>query len=262
MSNERAILNLKALSFSLAVILIGAIALFTAANESSWSSEEWRVLTRELGALFVVTGALSVFWELLAKRTVIDEVLSRVGIVRNINDSGLLEVTPDFKRDINWERLFQNVRELDIFFAYGRSWQGAHDSKLREVAARGKGHIRVVLPAPEDARIVAELARRFSTEPADIARRIHDTVTAFEELGKASPARIEVWFLPRPPVFSYYRFDDEAIFATYHPRDSKWQVPAFTFARGGSLFEYFEGEFEAMISGDAPSAHLVYRNQL
>jgi hypothetical protein len=121
MSNERTILNLKALSFSLAVILIGAIALFTAANESSWSSEEWRVLTRELGALFVVTGALSVFWELLAKRTVIDEVLSRVGIVRNINDSGLLEVTPDFKRDINWERLFQNVRELDIFFAYGRS---------------------------------------------------------------------------------------------------------------------------------------------
>ena len=259
MTHERTILNLKAYSFAVSIFALGVVALFASAHEHRWLSEEWRVVTREVGALLVVTGVLSVFWELFSKRSVIDEVLSRVGIVRNIHDSGLLEITGDFHREIDWEALFKNARELDIFFACGRTWLGAHGSKVLEVVARG-GQIRVVMPDPDDARIVEELARRFSTQPDELVNRIRHTLSTFEDLGKQGNATIAVWFLPRPPVFSYYRFDDRALLATYHHRNTRWHVPAFTFERDGSLFRYFAEEFDAMISGKNPAARLVYKN--
>lgn len=35
-------------------------------------------------------------------------------------------------------------------------------------------------------------------------------------------------------------------------------VPAFTFAKPGSLFDYFTDEFESMMVGDAPPARKVF----
>lgn len=260
MSDERKILNREAYGFAVTVFALGIIALFLSAHEGRWASEAARVVIREVGALFVVTAVLSVFWELLAKRAVQDEVLSRVGISRSIHDSGLLSITDDFHRRLDWEDLFRNARDLDIFFAYGRSWFAAHGTKLHELSGRG-GTIRVVLPDRDDDAIVGELARRFSITNEELIDRIDETVAAFKELGQTATARVSVWFLPRPPVFSYYRFDHRGLVATYHHRDTKWHVPALTFERDGSLFDYFEGEFDAMISGTNPPARLVYKNR-
>jgi hypothetical protein len=77
-------------------------------------------------------------------------------------------------------------------------------------------------------------------------------------LGKTAVAKIEVWYLSRSPVFSYFRFDSTAIVALYHHKSIRATVPAFVFQKGGSLYDYFSAEFESMIVGNAPSARKVF----
>lgn len=216
------------------------------------------VVVREAGALFFVTGLLSVFWELLAKRSLANEIIDKVGISRQILAAGLRKVTPNFHRDIDWPELFKDAHQIDIFFAYGGSWRAAHYEELTEFARRNGARLRIVLPDPDDPSIVAELARRFGTTLSETVTRIQTSKEDFSALGKNAVAKIEVWYLPRSPVFSYYRFDSVAIVGLYHHKNIRAVVPAFSFAKPGSLYDFFADEFESMMIGDAPPARKVF----
>src|SRR5207244_95146 len=122
--------------------------------------------------------------------------------------------------------------------------------ELNAVARRSGARLRIVLPDPDDANVVAEMARRFATSPAETEKRIRSSREEFEAQAKNAVAKIEVWYLPRSPVFSYYRFDSTAIVGLYHHKSIRATVPAFTFAKPGSLYDYFSDEFESMMAGD------------
>lgn len=260
MSERHKVLNLTVLVASLAAVLAGLGVLYLSALLGEMKHERLEVVVREAGALIFVTGLLSIFWELLAKRSLVNEIIEKAGISQQILASGLQKVTPNFHRDIDWPALFADAHQVDIFFAYGGSWRAAHYEELNTLARRSGARLRVVLPDAEDANIVAELARRFSEQTSEIEKKILKSRSEFEAMAKDAAAHIEIWYLPRSPVFSYYRFDSTAVLALYHHKRIRATVPALAFAKPGSLYDYFSDEFESMISGDAPTARKVFTN--
>jgi hypothetical protein len=170
--------------------------------------------------------------------------------------AGIISISKDFQTGIDWESHFHSVRELDIFFAYGRTWRNAHISKLREVASRKDTEIRVLLPDPEDEKTTHELARRFNYSDDKVRDLIREAEEYFENLRpskSSSGAKIEIWFLPATPVFSFYRFDDIAVLALLSHRRQLVEVPSFVCEKGGTLYNFIRQEFDFMISQARPA---------
>lgn len=191
MPDQHEILNLKTMVASLAAILAGLGMLYASAVLGD-HHPRWEVVVREAGALVFVTGLLSGFWELLAKRSLANEIIDKVGISRQILAAGLRKVTPNFHRDIDWPELFKDAHQIDIFFAYGGSWRAAHYEELTAFARRSGARLRIVLPDPDDAGIVAEMAHRFGTTPSETETRIRTSREEFAVLAKNAIAKIEV----------------------------------------------------------------------
>ena len=241
---ERA--NLRTVLVALGVAGLGAILLYLSAKDLWKGYEAWQVVVRNIGGLLVITVAITLLWELWAKRAFLDEVLAKVQMADEVRLAGFVRVTDSFHRGIDWEPLFRSVNKLDIFFAYGRTWRSTHAEELKKVAARKGARIRIVLPDPEDAQTVSELARRFNFTPKKLRELIREAETDFRNLRHISAdsgAQIDIWFLPATPQFSFYRFDRIAIFALYSHVRERVSVPTFVVEMGGTLYEYIRNEF-------------------
>lgn len=242
--------NLRTILVALVIVVLGVILLYLS-NQDFWTGyEAWQVVVRDIGGLLIVTVAITLLWELWAKRAFLDEVLVKVRMADEVKLAGLVRVTDSFHRGIDWDPLFHSVNKLDIFFAYGRTWRSTHTEELREVAARKGARIRIVLPDPDDVQTVSELARRFNSTPEKIKQLIKEAETDFRNLRHISAgngAQIGIWFLPATPQFSFYRFDHIAIFALYSHSRERVPIPTFVVEMGGTLYDYIRKEFEAMI---------------
>ncbi|HYM61386.1 MAG TPA: hypothetical protein VEZ11_10890 [Thermoanaerobaculia bacterium] len=259
-SLPKRIVNLVMLSASLGGIIIAMAIFYWTSFDFWWKPHtEIQAVLCEIGRLIFVTSLLSIVWELIAKRALVDEILARVRTAQEIASAGLVDIAASFHDGIDWSHHFSAVKEIDIFFAYGRTWLGTHLEQLRSAIGAGAS-IRVVLPDPEDRELTAELARRFGYARDDLVSLIRQSDESFKSLAKdaGTSGRVQIWHLTRTPVFSYYRFDRTAIFAIYHHRSERSTAPAFTFEEPGSLFSFFKREFELMISDDNPATRKFF----
>jgi len=247
MTHPRQIVSLMSAVAMLGAILLGIGVLAISAHHEWWTAHEWaEVLIREIGALILVTGLLSVWWELIARRAVATEVLTRVGTREAIARAGLVTVTGNFHQDIDWQERFQKAREIEVFFAYGRTWLNTHIEQLRTAAESG-AFIRFILPDPTADEVTQNLARRFAVTRQQIVQLIDQSTDTIQKLPRPRN-NVEVWYLPETPVFSFYRFDHVIIFALYTHRHDRPPVPAFTVEAPGTLFDFVQRETAAMIS--------------
>jgi len=243
--------NLRAWLIALVVAIIGVALLGWTAHPNFWiGHESWQELVRAIGSLLIVAVAVSLLWEVVLRRSFLNEVMNRVKTAEEVEAAGLLGFTDEFYREPDWVPLFKVVKELDIFFAYGRTWRHTFDQQLKEVAKRNKARIRVVLPDPESTPTMSQLAERFSYTPEKLKSLIEEAKAYFEDLRSVSGntgAKIEIWLLPDPPLFTFYRFDHTVILTLYSHAHERRLVPTFIIQRGGKLYEFAINEFEAIL---------------
>lgn len=242
--------NLRTILVALGVGGLGVILLYLSARDFWIGHEAWQVVVRNIGGLLVITVAITLLWELWAKRAFLDEVLAKVRVAEEIKLAGVVRITDSWHRDVDWESLFRTVKKLDIFFAYGHTWRSNNDRQLKEVATRKDARIRVVLPDPEDELTVSELTRRFNYTSKKLRELIREAEMYFRNLKSVSGnngAQIDIWFLPAAPQFAFYRFDRIAVFTLYSHSRERTPVPAFVVEMGGTLYDYIRKEFDAMI---------------
>lgn len=121
MARQGRVVNLMSTVAMLTAVLAGVGLLALSAHHDWW--EEWFVvLLREVGVFLLVTGVMAVWWERISRRAIAEEILERVGTSQAIARAGLLSITDNFHRDIDWEEHFKAAREITVFFAYGRTW--------------------------------------------------------------------------------------------------------------------------------------------
>jgi len=246
--------NLRILFVALVIAVIGILLLYFTADNNVWvNHKSWQSVIQQIGGLLLVTVAITLLWELIGKRAFLDEILAKAQISKELTFSGLTQITDSFHRGLDWSTYFKSVNKLDIFFTYAKTWRNTHLEDLQGVAARQDARIRVVLPDPEDAQVVHELARRFDYTPENLKALILEAEAYFKNLrdyAGTNGAKVDIWFLPAAPHFTFYRFDRIAIMVLYTHRRERTPVPTFVCEMGGTLYDYIHKEFDAMVKQD------------
>jgi hypothetical protein len=212
------------------------------------------VVSRDVGGFLIGTVVLAFAWELWARRAFLEEILEKAQISSSIHEAGVVAILRSYKM-VDWALYLQDARELDLFFAYARTWRTYYDSQLKNIAARKGAIVRVILPDPNDQTTVSELARRFGYELDDLKGRIVETKDYFQGLQERG-ARIQVWFWKGSMQFSSYMIDNVGILVLYSHRRQRQDTPAIVCRKGGALYEFLRTEFDS-IALERPEANRV-----
>ena len=168
--------------------------------------------------------------------------------LRELRSAGLLKVTTSPYSDIEWSSLFKEVKSIDLFFTYAKTWRKSHVLELRKFVEQ-EGHVlRVVLPDPEGGSTIDELARRSSCARDQLLERLYEATSHFLHLALLPGARaeVQVWFVPILPLFSLFRFDKKGVLSLHTHRRVRRAVITLLFG-SGNLLEYCSSEFEALL---------------
>src|SRR5436305_112072 len=82
-------------------------------------------------SVLIISVGLAAVWELAGKRAFAREVLENARIASNIEKAGLTSIGASYIDEPEWENLFNGVRELDVFVAYGQTWRNNQLARLR-----------------------------------------------------------------------------------------------------------------------------------
>jgi hypothetical protein len=255
---SRALVDLAAWQVGAVLVVLGVGLLFASqVLEGSNGPDAGDTTLREAGALLLVTGALSVFWDLRGRRVLTEEVLSAADLSSDITSAGLRRIAMRYL-DVEWENLLNEANHVDLFFAYAQTWRNAHAAGLRRLASRGGTRLRVILPDRDNEALIATLAAKFRYTPADLRARIDNAESDFANLSRqaAPQATVELRRTTEFPVFTYYRLDRRCFAVLYSQATGRVEVPTFECEQGGTLAGFSVAS--TMRSGRArPSACLV-----
>lgn len=163
--------------------------------------------------------------------------------------AGLLRIGANYLNELEWDALFTDVRELDIFVAYGQTWRNLHARRLHQLAQRADARIRVFLPDPADEATMSVLADRFSITSMEMTRRVKATRDEYQAIRQPSGATIEVYYRIGDRVFSFYRLDHIAVVGFYsHSRNRLSAIPVLVCAAPGTLYEFVIEELQAIVA--------------
>jgi hypothetical protein len=224
----------------------GLFLLYLGGLDLPW--EGVKALLNNLGSAFIVSVALTLLWELWGRRAFSREILETARTATEIEAAGLVRVGTNYVEDPDWEELFRNVRKLDVFVSYARTWRNAQMSRLTQLASRNDARIRVFLPDPTDTATIAHLADRFSMDEGELVAAIKQAKKEFSDLAQPGGAKVEVYYRPGDIVFSCYRFDTTAIIVLYSHSRRRSQVPTLVCRDGGSLYQFIRDELRAIES--------------
>ena len=129
--------------------------------------------------MLVASVALGLLWELVAKRQFQQEIFSIAQVADDIHDARLRSVTTDFSSGVDFPTLLDTAAEIDILFAYARTWRHNYDKQLRALAKRKDVKLRIILPDPDNEDILSELGRRFGVTKEEMRSRILETTEEF-----------------------------------------------------------------------------------
>lgn len=241
--------NLRVILAALVVAGFGAFLLYIAGRSDLWQGKlAGQTLVSQLGGVFLAAVAISLLWEFAGKRKFADEILAKVGVGSDIERAGVLRITDQYLKEVEWDSYFRDVTKLDIVVAYGRTWRQTHWEQLLTIAGRRDARVRVILPDPDDIQSLTVLADRFDRTPAKLREDILESAREFLALTvPTGGGSIRLYFRRGDQVFSCYRLDQIAVVTLYSHSRIRRSVPTFVCRSGGSLYDFVRQEVDAML---------------
>lgn len=242
-------------SFSLGVVLV----IVAGANRdvlddgADWLFE----VVVALGSSLMGVGVLALIFEVSTHRSVMTEVLATVGLNEEVNASGVLAMPSS--REKGRVGLAENLtesREVDLIYVSSR-WLDNNSSKLKARLKRGGARVRILLPNPDDDKLLIQLLTRFDHESlvllqADVRIAAHHAVelkTAYppKYLGERLRSGVEVKWLNVVPTYALFRVGDRGVLEFYEMRKERAErPPTLVYQQAGSLAEFAALDFEAL----------------
>lgn len=205
-------------------------------------------LTSELGALLIVTGAVSFFWELKGKRALTREVLQLAGISESLSSSGISHVGLDYQTQSIWSSLPQQS-SLIVVGVHPNSWRNLHHQELARIAASQSRTLTLILPDPSNSDCVAEVAQRESRTAHAVQRTINECVENFREIFKENPQQLKILYTNRVPAYAGYLTESDIV-ATLTPLSAgkNPKLPVFKFQAHSAMYEWFASDIAKLAS--------------
>jgi hypothetical protein len=242
----------RAVIFSLILMLVGLTLLYLSTKFEEWQWPIRTTLTREFGAFCLVSFILGLWWDFIGRRSFADEILSKVGMSRDLELAGITTVAMDFRDSrIDWRSMFSTSTRLDIWMSYGSTWRNSHLSEIEQFLQVKGNLLQVAVPNPDDARMMDTLAERFSEDATALQGKVKQTIRDFQSLatGATGRGKVKIYLASSVPLFTFYRFNNLAILAFYNHRKGRSPVPTLVCRKEGTLYQYIVEEFAHLASG-------------
>ncbi len=243
-------------------ILFGAILMLIGQSTSiNWLC----VLLTHTGSFVIASVAIALIFQFWQMRGLLEELLSATRWAEQIEASGISGFSTNFHDSVQWDKFFDRKRSnrLNIMFAYASTWRNAHQQHLEEFLSDGQTKVEVVLPDPEVTVIMEEMAFRFSMSVNELKNKIHDAFLFFKNLGDNTPGEVRIYYIPRALTFSFYRFNNHVVLASYRHRPTRGSIMTLTAERGGDLYGWIREEWYGIVGNNevAGIAREAYSSQ-
>lgn len=254
--------TLRVILLALIAAVVGLLFIILSNNWGFLQSHPGtQAVMKDLGSLMIASVAVAVLWELYARRAFLAEILSTTRLADEVKTTGLIGVSAKWRGEVNWPRLFNTASEMQIFFTYGSTWRNTYKEEIEAFARRKNTHATLLLPDPSNTVVMEAISQRTGMPASQLVDRIRscekDFISLFNVENKAQD-KLTIWHLPFVLSYSYYRFDNTAIFTLYHHRLDRHEVPTFLIEKGGSLFDFFEDEMEVFTNETNPRGVRVF----
>lgn len=259
--------NLRSGLASLLVFLLGIALLIFSEGSDLISTRVWlKALVANLGGVLIASVAIAFLWEMFSKRALLDELLEKTKLAEEVRGGGLIGITLNPLRGPDFPHLIKQAQRLDIFVIYANTWRANFESELRILAKKPGARVRLIVPDTEDAELMKQLASRLgSPDGPTMKQKIEVAIAEFGgifDVSKNEKLDYSVWLHRQTPVYSFYRFENTAVFTTYKHSLGRGDTPTFIASRGGSLYRFIEEDVDALVKGTEGQRPLARRVDL
>ncbi|MCB8981552.1 MAG: hypothetical protein H6657_29445 [Ardenticatenaceae bacterium] len=257
----KTITDYRSAIFALIAFIVGialmvlSIRITQTQNPSSTISTYLEPILRDIGSLIITTGGISLVYDLLMKRTFVQEILSKVKVSDDIEQAGIEQITFNPKESpggISWSKYIRQSKRIDVYFVHGIGWTLNNESNLKEAAANRRSKLRLFLPNYENQDNLKQISLRYNKSIPTLREDIIRAAKRFDELRANAKANVYVGLTDFAPPHSMYCFDDMAIIAFSSVKTTKPKVPHFIGKRirndtDETIFNFVDTEFQALL---------------
>lgn len=218
-----------------AVLIIGAIII-----QHHWGDQCWAIIIVPILSTVASIVGVAAVWEFFSKLKFATLVVKLANISANLQISGIVKYTNNFK-DIYWREELKYTKYLKVVITYARTWREQNREVLADFIKRG-GIVEIALPNYNNKDLMDEYDRRFSFVSGETCKRVAEAKKEFESLGA------QITLCDRAFLNSYYFMDAYAIMAPFNHLKEKGYVPAIKAEKHGALYEYISKEIDAIFS--------------
>jgi len=230
-------------------------------NFIGYAPSDW-VSSATLAALGVVTidalrqrhNSKKIKDQLLLLNSQTASMSEKISLSHLISFTGLVGIKNQ-SREIDWDDMFENVSEIDLFFTYARTWRNANNNLLYKFARKNDSRLRVILPDPNNVVILSELSNRFSKSSEEFRNLINEAKEEYAKVQifakQCNGGSVEVWYTSVTPMYSLYRFDRTVLISLGSYKPIKGNVPHLIADRRGTLYQFVREEIDALLNGDS-----------
>ena len=232
--------------------------------ETEWQSKYWdEIAKRKVMVLPVVVDNCSIPVLLRPKKYAdfrSDYEIGLIAIEKSLEPphdlSGIIRYYIDFVDIVeDWLDLFKNSACLDLLVMYSSTWRNTYLKHIRDVLAKPKGRLRVILPAINEKHPLLKVyAERLDVTTKVLSARIRDSMNEFCDLSKFGS--VEIYSSTRYFNHACYLFDTGGVLAMYSYQSGRVLTPAFVLQEG-ELLNFLRKDFEWLVSEQNPTTRII-----
>jgi hypothetical protein len=254
------ITNLKMVIITIAFTIGGVILLYLSEKSSLLKNHPgMQRILGQLAGLLLITATLTLIWDLIGKRSLANEIMSRVHLSGDLEHLNVLGITlsPD---SIQWLDFLKKTKNLDVFLIHGTTWRGQWGGQIRRIVKTPGSTVRIILPDTKQSGLIHAISESTGEDPNFITRRIQEAFKYFQSIAQEAGdggGRIEIWMTECFPAFSLCRFDSTAVICLYS-YSGKSTLPHIVCGRPGLLYEFIVQQFETLVQESSHHSRRVF----
>ena len=228
---------------------------------------------KDIGAVLLVSGVYTIIDNMFLKQSLVDLVVDKVNLDKDIDDAGLLKLDNGVS-SIPYKEYLEDAKKcIDIVHNYGRTWTTNNIDYIKKSVLEEECRVRVVLLNP-NSPFVPALEKHYSYKEDSLVARIEEVVEIWKSLyeevelkknnirkkNKSSYknkkcGNVELYYFNGQPTNSLYRIDDRVVVVTAkNSKEKSSYLPYAIYQKKpmDGLFNVYVNEIESIIKEATP----------
>lgn len=224
-------------------------------------------LIANIGSVLLVSGIYTIIDNMYLKESLIELVVEKVSLNKEIDDTGLIKVDSTLT-NIQYKKFFESANSnIDIVHNYARTWTANNFDFIRKAVMNKKCSLRVILLNP-DSLFVPALERHYGYQKGQLKELIYEVSNKWKGLyrdvqekrnnclKKSSSYKnkecgtVQLFYFNGQPTNSMYRIDDKMIIVNSKgSKEKSVYLPYSIYKSNGEkgLYHVYMEEIETII---------------